>query len=78
MNNVLLVLRGFGAKGSNGSSVGIINGDLATLISAAFLIFVLYIAIRVMISLRQEKNEELSKSKQLLKLTKRHVKFKKK
>lgn len=64
--------------GENGSSVGIVNGDLATIISAAFLMFAFYVAIRVMISFRQERNEELSKSKQIMKLTKRHVKFRKK
>lgn len=55
-----------------------VNGDVAGAIAGVFLLFVLYVAIRVIISFRQEKNEELSRSRRILELTKRHAKFKKK
>lgn len=55
-----------------------VNGDIAGAIAAVFLMFVLYITIRVIISFRQEKDEELSRARRILELTKRHAKFKKK
>jgi hypothetical protein len=65
-------------KGENGSMLAYVNGDVAGAIAAVFLLFVLYIAIRVMISFQREKDEELSRSRRILELTKRHAKFKKK
>jgi hypothetical protein len=70
-----LRIRGNSGEGLSSTPV---NGDLAGALAAVFLTFVLYITIRVIISLRQEKNLELSKSKQIIDLTKRHLSFKKK
>lgn len=75
--NLLLYARAIGS-GANGSMLDHVNGDAAGAIAAVFLLFVLYIAIRVIISFRQEKDEELSRSRRILEHTKRHVKFKKK
>jgi len=65
-------------KGENYSLVGVINGDVAGAIAAVFLLFVLYITIRVIISFREERNEEIAKSKLIIRLTKRHMLLRKK
>ncbi|MDH4474684.1 MAG: hypothetical protein QE487_18915 [Fluviicola sp.] len=75
--NLLLYTQVIGS-GANGSMLEHVNGDIAGAIAAVFLMFVLYITIRVIISFRKEKDEELSRSRRIFELTKRHVKFKKK
>ncbi len=75
--NLLLNTQVIGS-GANGSMLDHVNGDAAGAIAAVFLLFILYIAIRVIISFRQEKDQELIRSRRILELTKCHVKFKKK
>lgn len=78
MGCVVLLYTNVRGGGRNSSILEYVNGDVAGAIAAVFLMFVLYIAIRVILSFRQEKDEELSRSRRILELSKRHVKFRKK
>lgn len=78
MGSIILLYTSVRGGGENGSMLEYVNGDVAGAIAAVFLMFVLYIVIRVIISFREEKDEELSRSRRILELTKRHMKFRKK
>ncbi|MES2556475.1 MAG: hypothetical protein V4604_10015 [Bacteroidota bacterium] len=78
MGNILLLYTNVRGGGQNSSILDYVDGDVAGALAAVFLLFVLYITIRVIISLRQDRHSELSRRKRISALAKHHLLLRKK